>query len=242
MRYRNDPMVRMYEFLQNWLQERGRPFLIAVGIIVGIAVLYIAGSAFFSWRSTRAAKAFADAYEIYAAPVQATAPIGSTTKFYTDEQTKWRETAQAFERLANDYPGYYDAIGRYYAGVAYLKFERDKGVQMLEQVAGKNDSEASDLARMALAESYFSGGDTAKAIGIYEQLLTSTSSLKQVAQLRLGNLYEKSGETEKAVAAYFEVAQADRTSAAGSEAEKRLSAIAPQKIKELPEAAPKIIP
>jgi hypothetical protein len=50
----------------------------------------------------------------------------------------------------------------------------------------------------------------------------------------LATCYEKKGETERAVELYLEVARLDRSSATGSQAEKRLSAIAPDRIKELP--------
>lgn len=239
MKFRNDPMVHLFEVVQDWLQERGRPLVIIAGILLGVAVLYVAGSTYFSWRESRAARAFAEAYEKYSAPVQdttlATNPIG---KFYTDEKVKWQETAEAFEKLAGEYPGYYDQIGRYYAGAAYLHIDPAKGMQLLEQVANKNDAETSGLARLALAEYHASQGEQDKAIEIFEKLVASSSDLKQAAQLRLAQVYEKVGQTERAVEGYFEVAKADRSTPAGSEAERRLSAIAPDRVKDLPAVDP----
>lgn len=240
MRHRNDPMVRLYETIQDWLQDRGRPLVIAVGVLIGAALLYVAGSTFFSWRESKAARAFAEAHEKYSAPVQdattlTTTPVG---KFYTDEKVKWQETAEAFEKLASEYPGYYDQIGRYYAGAAYLHFDPAKGTQLLEQVAAKNDPETSDLARLALGEYHASLGENDKAIEIFEKLIASSPTLKQSAQLRLAQLYEKVDQTERAVESYFEVASADRSTPAGSEAEKRLSALAPDRVKDLPPIDP----
>jgi len=241
IKHRNDPLVHLYDVTQDWLQDRGRPLVIVVGVIVGVALLYVAGSTFFSWRESRAARAFAEAYEKYNAPVQDSTSLTTTPvlgKSYTDEKVKWQETAEAFEKLANDYPGYYDNLGRYYAGAAYLHFDPAKGTQLLEQVAGKNDPETSDLARLALAEHYAINGENDKAIEIFDKLASSSPNLKQASQLRLAQLYEKTDQTERAVELYFEVAKADRATPAGSEAEKRLSAIAPDRIKDLPPVDP----
>jgi tetratricopeptide (TPR) repeat protein len=237
MKFRHDPMIRFYEKTQDWLQERGRPFVIAVGVVAGLVLLYVAGSYYFDYRKTKAETAFAEAIEKFIAPVQdsssppTTPPTG---KYYTDEQTKWRESAEAFERLASDYSGYYGAIGRYYAGASYLHIDRDKGISLLEQVANKDEHPTSDLARLALAESYAANGDNEKAISLYQQLLSSAPNLKPAVEVGLGRVYEKTGDTEKAVEAYLEAAKPDRSSGAGAEAEKRLSAIAPDRLKQLP--------
>jgi tetratricopeptide (TPR) repeat protein len=235
MRFKHDPMVRFYDRTQEWLQERGRPVVI---------LLYVAGSYFFEYRKTKAQTAFAEALEKFNAPVQdstsSTPPPAG--KVYDDEQTKWRESAEAFERLANDYSSYYGAIGRYYAGVSYLHFDRDKGISLLEQTAGKNEPPTSDLARLALAENYAISGDTDKAISLYQQLLASSRNLKQAVEVGLGRVYEKTGDTEKAVEAYLEAARADRSTGAGADAEKRLQALAPDRLKELPVTSMPVVP
>lgn len=239
MKYRNDPMIRLYEKTQDWLQDKGRPILIAIGVILGLIVVYTAGSYFFQYRKTRAEKAFAQAFEKYNAPVQDSSVLTTspaTGKSYGDEATKWRETAEAFEQLANDYSGYYGTIGRYYSGVAYLRLEgnRDKGLSLLEQAANKNEQPTSDLARLALAENYAANGETAKAFSLYEQMLKANNAFVPSVQLALGHLYEKTGDIQKAAEAYFEAAKPDRSTGAGQQAEKRLAAIAPDRVKELP--------
>lgn len=238
MKFKHDPMIRFYEKSQDWLQERGRPIVIAIGVIVGVVVLYVAGSYFFEYRKTNAEAAFGVAVEKYNAQViDPTVPATTppTGKTYTDEQTKWRESAEAFERLANDYSGYYGSIGRYYEGVCDLHLDRDKGRSVLEQVAAKNNQPTADFARVALAENYAASGDTDKAISLYQQVLSSSAVLKPSAQVALGRIYEKTGDTQKAVEAYLE-AMAERATDAGAEAEKRLSALAPERLKELPPA------
>jgi tetratricopeptide (TPR) repeat protein len=238
MKFKHDPMIRFYEKTQDWLQERGRPFVIAVGIVAGLVLLYVAGSYYFDYRKSKAQTAFAEAIEKFTAPVQDPSSITTTPpptgKSYTDEQTKWRESAEAFERLSSEYSGYYGNIGRYYAGASYLHLDRDKGMSLLEQVAGKNEHPTSDLARLALAENYAANGDNEKAISLYQQLLSTSSSLKPAVEVGLGHVYEKTGDIEKAVEAYLEAAKPDRSSGAGAEAEKRLSAIAPDRLKDLP--------
>src|SRR5262249_40218513 len=121
LKHGHDPMVRFYERTQDWLQDKGRPIVIAIGAIVGVLLLYCIGSYFFHFRQARAENAFAAAFEKYNAQVQDPTTLATTApttgKTYNDEATKWQETAAAFEQLANDYSGYYGTIGRYYAGV-----------------------------------------------------------------------------------------------------------------------------
>jgi predicted negative regulator of RcsB-dependent stress response len=234
MKFKNDPMIRLYERTQEWLQESGRPVLLVAGAIVGLVVLYTIGYYFSSYRQSKAAAALSSALEKFNAPVTDTAPVNPTAKTYTDEKVKWQEAAEAFDRVASDYSGYYGVIGRYYAGAAYLHFDQAKAIDILQKVADKNSPPTSDLARLALADYYSNNGEYDKALPFYEALRTSNFAPKQIVLLGLGRVYEKSGNSENAAEAYFQVAAADRSSTAGSEAEKRLMAIAPQKVKDLP--------
>lgn len=239
MKFKNDPMIRFYERTQDWLQEKGRPFVMALVILVAGILLYVAGSYFFDYRKANAEAAFGQAVEKFNATVQdpsTPAANANPGKTYFDEQTKWQEAATAFEQLANDYSSYYDVIGRYYAGAAYLHLDRDKGIAMLQQVANKNDQPTSDLARLALAETFSANGETDKAISLYQQLLSSPSSIRTAVQLALGKAYEKAGDTHNAVEVYLDAAKSDRSSPAGAEAEKRISALAPDRVKEIPPA------
>jgi len=233
MKFRNDPMVRLYDKTQEWLQESGRPFILVVGVIVGLVLLYTAGYYITSYRQSKAGNALAAALAKYSAPV-VDSPAGQVGKYYTDEKLKWQESAEAFEKVAKDYPGYYGTIGRYYAGACYLHFDKAKGQQLLQQAADKNDQPTSDLARLALAQNYTADGEDAKAIELYEKLLTSSFVPKQIVQIGLAREYEKGGDKQKAIDTYFAAAQADRSSQAGSEAEKHLAALAPDRVKDLP--------
>jgi predicted negative regulator of RcsB-dependent stress response len=238
MRFRNDPMIRFYEKTQEWLQERGRPLVIAIGVIAGIVVLYVAGYYYFNYRETKAATAFSQALEKYNAPVQdpsqpSTTPVVGKT--YTDETTKWQESSAAFEQLASDYSGYYGTIGRYYAGVSYLHLKNtDKGLGLLQQAADASEQPTSDLARLAIAEYYATSGQADKAIPLYKQSLEASSVLRPAIQVELGKLYEKTGDTQAAVEAYFEAAKANRSAPAGQKAEERLKALAPDRLVQLP--------
>ncbi len=237
LKFKNDPIVRLYDHMQEWMQDKTRPVMIGLGVLVALVVLYFLGNGFFSYREAKAAVAYAQAYDKYKAPVLESGATASpqTGTYYTDENLKWQETAQAFEQLANDYSGYYGAIGNYYAGVAYLRTEqRDKGLQLLKKAVDKNEQPTSELAELAIAENYVVAGDAQSAIPMYEKLLKSTFLPTQAIQTSLGRAYEKAGDTEKAVAAYFEAAKLARTTSANSDAEKRLSALAPDKVKELP--------
>ena len=235
LKFRNDPMVRLYEQTQDYLQDKTRPVLIGIGIVVGVIALYFIGSWFFSSRSANAQAAFAKAYDKYKAPVLDAPSTTQTGTYYTDENQKWQETAKAFEDLANDY-GSFAAIGNYYAGVSYLHLpsDRDKGIALLKKAIDKNEQPTSDLAQLAIAENDLASGDAQAAISIYEKLLKSKFVPTPVVQTNLGKAYEKAGDKQKAIDVYFEAAKASRATTTGSDAEKRLSVLAPEKIKELP--------
>ena len=235
MKYKHDPMVRFYERTQDWLQEKGRPFVIIAGGLVGLILLYTAGYYLFSYRESKAGAAYAEAFEKYNAPINdGTNTAQITGKSYSDEKLKWQEAAEAFERVAGAYPGYYKVKAKYMAGVCYLRIDRDKGLRLLQESADAREQPTSDLATLAIAENYAGNGQADLALGLFEGLLNSNQIPAQVIQLSLGHLYEKLGDTQKAAESFFEVCQADRTSAAGAEAEKRLSAVAPDRLKELP--------
>jgi len=89
-----------------------------------------------------------------------------------------------------------------------------------------------------MAEHFAAAGDVEKAESHYNSLLNSSFVPHQVVQLGLGKLYEASGSTEKAVGAYFEAARMDRESGQSSDAEKRLSTLAPDRVKDLPVSTP----
>jgi len=227
-------MVRLYDKTQEWLQESGRPFIIVVGVIAGLVLLYTAGYYITSYRQSKAENALATALAKYNAPVVDSPSPNQTGKYYTDERLKWQESAEAFDKVVKDYPGYYGVIGKYYGGTAYLHFDKARGQQLLQQAADKNDQPTSDLARLALAQNYVADGDDAKAIEAYEKLMGSSFVPKQVVQIGLAREYEKGGDKQKAIDLYFAAAQADRSSPAGSEAEKHLAGLAPDRVKELP--------
>jgi predicted negative regulator of RcsB-dependent stress response len=234
MKFKNDPMIRLYEKTQDWLQERGRPLVIAVAVVAAAALLYLAGQYFLSYRASKAGVAFAEAFEKYNAQVIDSATTNQVGKFYTDERQKWQESAEAFDRLTNEYSSYYGGIGRYYAGISYLHFDPERGVQVLHEAINTNDPEVADQARLALAQYYGTKGESDKALPLYERLENSIVIPKQVVYFGLGQLYESTGDLQKAKDSYFEASKIDRETGQSSDAEKRLSALAPERIKDLP--------
>ena len=233
MKFRNDPMVRLYDRTQDWLQEQGQPLVKLLGVVALAALVFFAGYYFMSYRQSKAADDYADAWVKYNAQVTDTPPTNGA-KYYTDEKEKWQDVSQSFEAVAQRHSGYYGSMAKYLAGVAYLHFDKDKGLTLLQEVAARNEQPASDLAKMASAERYLIDGETDKATQLLEGLLNSPSVPKQVVELKLGSAYEKKEDLQRAADLYFDVAKADRTTAAGSEAEKRLSGLAPDRIKDLP--------
>lgn len=234
MKFRNDPMIRLYDKTQDWLQEKGRPFVRVIAVIAAAVLLYTAGYYFLDYRKGKAATAYADAWEKYSAQVVDGSTTTQVGKYYTDEKVKWQEAGEAFERVANSYSSYYGTEARYLAGMSYMHFDQEKGIRILQEIADKNAQPASDFAKFALAQHFAGAEDQERAMQIYESLLNSPFVPKQVVQIELGSLHEKAGDNQKAADLFLEAAKADRSSPAGLSAEKRLSAIAPDRVKEIP--------
>jgi predicted Zn-dependent protease len=234
MKFKNDPMIRLYERTQEWLQEQGRLVLIVLGVIVGLVIVYMAADYFFSSRKHSAQMLFSDALEKYNAPVLETIPANQVGKAYSNEDTKWKEAGAAFELAASEYPGYFGAKGQYYAGLSYIHIDKEKGIKLLEAAVNSKEQPTADLAKLALAERMLMESDPSKAIETLESLQSSTSLPKPAIQIALGQAYEKLGDIQKAAQAYVDAGQIGRTTPAGMEAEKRLKAIAPDRLKDLP--------
>jgi hypothetical protein len=236
-----DAFRSSYFSLQEWVAVNSRPILVIGGIAVGLALVVGLVYYFTEYRRNQALAAYADAYSKYTATVGASpatpAMPGQPTVSFPDTQTKFREAAAAFEKLADDYSGYRD-IGRYYAGLSYLENGDDKGLALLQGIAD-GDSEVANEARLALAEQYLKRGDHANAESLYTKLVEDPKGLpSSFLKTRLGLVKERLTKPAEAAALYRQVVDTDRTSPAGIEAEKGLQRVDPKQAASLPPKAP----
>lgn len=235
-----DPLRSAWHILEEWLEVNRTRIVaigaIAIGLILVVAILYY----FLEYREQQQQRAFAAAYEKFTAPVGG-APalpgaIGAPKTTYPDAKAKYTDAAQAFMALSDDYSAYED-VGRYYAGLSYLEVEPDRGVKLLEEVAG-GGSEVQYEARLAVAEHYNRAGDLQKAEAAYDKLQNDPGNLPRFFILtRLGSVKERLGKQAEAAQLYKTVVDADRNSEFGTEAEKGLQRVDPAAAAALPPKA-----
>jgi hypothetical protein len=237
-----DPLRSAWHVLEDWLEVNRQRIVVISAITVGLIALVALGYYFFDYRGEQRKTAFAAAFDKFTATVgtaPATPGLPMAKKVnYETEEAKYTEAGAAFEQLANDYSAYHD-IGRYYAGLSYLKVQPDKGIALLEPLAsGKTD--ARNEARLALAEHFDRVGDFAKAEQYYQQLADDPGQLPRFYVLnQLGQVKERLSKPAEAAPLYKLVVDADRNSPFGVEAEKGLQRVDPVAAAALPpKAAP----
>jgi tetratricopeptide (TPR) repeat protein len=236
-----DPLRSAWHILEDWMEVNRRRILTIAGVAVGLAAAFGLAYYFLDYREERRLEAFSAAFDKFTATVGAqpapTPGLPSKKVNFPDEQTKYAESAAAFERLADDYSSYRD-IGRYYAGVSYLHTaEADKGVRLLEEIAG-GGSESRYEARLALAEHFEKVGAFDRAEEYYQKLADDPGKLPRFYVLnQLASVKERLGKPAEAAPLYKLVVDADRNGAFGAEAEKGLQRVDPAAAAALPPKA-----
>ena len=235
-----DPLRSAWHILEDWLEVNKDRIITISGIAVGLVAIVALAYYFFDYREEKRLAAYSAAFDKFTASVGAApTPPGMPTAnkvTYPDEQTKFAESAAAFEQLANDYGTYHD-IGRFYAGLSYLHTDAAKGEQLLEEIAN-GSSEARYEARLALAEHYASAGANDKAEQLYQKLADDPGKLPRFYILnQLGQVKERLGKPAEAAPLYKTVLDADRTGTFGPDAEKGLQRVDPAAAAALPPKA-----
>jgi tetratricopeptide (TPR) repeat protein len=232
-----DPLRSAWHVLEEWVELNGRRILTISGIALGAVVLFGLLYYFLEYRHERQNAAFNEAYQKFTATVgakPATAAFGDANKVtYPDNQTKYTESAAAFEKLASDYSGYRD-VANYYAALSYFEVQPEKGEQLLQGLA-TGSSDLKYEARLALAEHYAKTGAFDKAEPYYQQLADDPGKLPRFYILvQLGEVKERLNKPAEAAPLYKQVVDADRNGTFGPDAEKGLQRVDPAAAAALP--------
>lgn len=236
-----DPLRSAWHVLEDWMEFNRQRILTIAGVAVGLVA--VVGLAYYllDYREEQRLRAFSAAFDKFTATVgtqpAATPGLPSKKVNYPDEQTKYAESAAAFEQLANDYSAYSD-LGRYYAGVSYLHTaDSDKGVQLLQGLAD-GGSDLRYEARLALGEQFEKVGAYDKAEEYYQKLSDDPGKLPRFYILnQLGSVKERLNKPAEAAPLYKLVVDADRNGAFGPDAEKGLQRVDPAAAAALPPKA-----
>lgn len=181
-----------------------------------VLVLAVAFAAVYAWqlysasRDDEIQRRFADALEIYHAPVNSD-PLPEEApepkhQFETEQQRD-QQAAQAFQELADEYRGARIGLyARYYLALTYSRMgDYEKAESELKALAADTvEPELTSLALNHLAYVSQLQGKTQQAIETWRKMLeTSNSNFpRDGILLNLAKAYEEDGEKEKALEHY----------------------------------------
>jgi hypothetical protein len=227
---RQDELVSGYERARAWLD--GHVDEIRIGV-VAVVVLAIGGGALWHFRTTRqrdAEVAFAEALDIFKAPVTAGLPPGTQkpagVSFSTSEE-KFTKAVAAFDGVDRRFGS--SPLGRrarYYAAISRIELgqyaEAQKALGELATRRSDGDTEAG-LARLALAGLFRKSGELEKAIDTYRQLISDPGAgvPRDVALMSLAGTLEDSRKLAEARASYLKLGEDFPASVLADEARRR---------------------
>lgn len=232
-----DPLRSAWHILEDWLEVNRRQIVTLGGIAVGTVLVVGLLWYFLDYRKQAQMQAYNDAFAKFTAtvgPAPATAPGGGPTPVtYPDAQTKFTESAAAFERLGNEYSGFRD-VANYYAGLSYLEIKPERGIELLSPIAD-GSSELRSYARVALGEYYLKVGSFDLAEPILQKLSDEPGPIPRFFVLtRLGKVKEGLSKPAEAAPLYKLIVDADRNGTYGAEAERGLQRVDPAAAAALP--------
>ena len=231
------------------LEGQGRNILygVAAAIILALVIWIV-----FSWTtrtSSEAQTALGRAIETSQAPVTETPLAGSNQKTFKTIRERSEAAIAEFQAVSDKFGGAAGEKAKYLAATNRLLIDRPAGVQELEAWS-TNGGEVGALAKFALAQTRAVDGRIDEAIGLYQELLNSSSAViaKETIQFELAKLYEKQGRKEDAVETLFQLVKAASEAkdldgkpvplnATAQAAKDKLAGLDPERAKEIPEPA-----
>jgi predicted negative regulator of RcsB-dependent stress response len=241
---------RKIEDASRTFEGKGKNLLYGLAALAVLAVLI---GIFFTWnrRSNQTAQtALGKAIETSQAQVsESPAPAGSTLKTFKTEKERAQASIDEFQAVADKFPGDVAEKARYFIAVNRLSLDRASGIAELETLAKGND-EVGKLSKFALAQTRADDGKADEAITLYKELGAMSDSIiaKDTINFQLAKLYEKQGKKDEAVNLYYDIAKAAAEAkdadgkpitptATAREAREKLTALDPDRAKEIPEPA-----
>jgi len=184
------------------LHKQASTYVLAIAVLVAAAIL---GWRTYSEKQTsKASAAFAQAMEIFQAPVsnQPGPPPVPGGPSYADEKTKFAAAAQKFEEVSKNYghtrPG---QLANYYAGLSLERLgKNDEARHWLAAAANGADADYAALARFELAQNEDKAGQGDQAVKVYQELLAKPTVLvpKPLVMLALAEHYRQRNPSEAA--------------------------------------------
>ncbi len=177
-------------------------------------------------------------------------PAGSTEKTFKTEKERAEASVAEFQTVADQFGGAVGAKAKYFAAVNRLTLDRPQAITDLESLS-KSGDEVGKMSKFALAQTKSADGKLDEAAALYQELAAMDNPIiaKDTINFDLAGIYEKQGKKDDAANLYFNIAKtaAEAKDADGKaitlsqtarDAKEKLTAINPDKAKEIPEPAP----
>ncbi|MFZ0428183.1 MAG: tetratricopeptide repeat protein [Acidobacteriota bacterium] len=216
-------------------------FKLIVGALVAVLVVTTGVLLWNQYSSSRQEKmqtAFADALDIFHAPVGAEAtqdqnnPIKPKYTF-ADDKAKYEKSLSAFQALASQYSGSkIGALSEYYAALSMNELgQNEQARSTLQSIVDQSDYiEVKDLARNTLADLDLADGKYDDAMALLRQILEQPSQdfPKEIVMLKLGRILERKGDLSAALEEYRKVTSEFPGTNSASDASTRIRRIEPR--------------
>jgi predicted negative regulator of RcsB-dependent stress response len=159
----------------NFFEDHRREIVRYGGVALGVAALIVAYSVYSRRQQTAREEVLASAIQIQEAPVGAPSSDGRVS--FPTQDAKDQATTRTFSALAAQYSGSAEAeIAQYYLG----SIQADEGQMATAEksfleVSLKGDARYSSLAKLSLAQIYFSDGRDAEGEKVLRDLMAHPS-------------------------------------------------------------------
>jgi tetratricopeptide (TPR) repeat protein len=209
-----------------WVEANRAVIIRAAVAIVVVALLVLIGVIYAQNQTAKADAAFGQAMDVYDTPLTVPGqPVDPDSPSYATAAARAKVANPLFVDAADHYSLFKAGQNaRYFAGLTYEDMgQNDQAEAALKKVADSRDSGVAALAKMALASLYRQTKRESEAIAIYQQLIAKPTLTvpASTAKLELASLYESS-RPDEARKLYAQIKDADKTSAAGEIASKKL--------------------
>jgi tetratricopeptide (TPR) repeat protein len=244
-------VTKKVEDVSKTFEGKGKTVLYA---IAAAAVLLVLVGIFYLWNRSSNAKAQAalgKAIETSQAIVtDSPLPAGTTIKTFKTEKERAEASVNEFQAVADKFGGDVGQKAKYFVAVNKLSLDRAAAESELENLSKTND-DVGTLSKFALAQARAADGKLDDAAAVYQQLVSTDNAVvpKETVKFELAKIYEKQGKKDDAANLYFEIAKAASEakdldgkpvplSSTATEAKAKVTELAPDKAKELPQPTP----